>query len=131
MYINKVSHDLVHVIIVHGLGTEVLYPPPPPPSKSFVQGNDTNQNRGVPIDILGMHYAIFKMAALDNDENNKRSKYDLLKHFLHNNGSKEIKGMVQIRIDVLSMIYLRYTILCETFSKWPPLKNDENNKRLL
>ena len=45
----------------------------------FVQGNDTNQNRGVPIDLLGMHYAIwaiFKMAAFENDENNKRSIYD-------------------------------------------------------
>ena len=39
--------------------------------------------------------------------------------------------MVQIRIDVFSMIYLGYTILYEPFSKWPPLKNDENNKRLI
>ena len=45
----------------------------------FVQGNDTNQNRGVPIDLLGMHYAIwaiFKMAAFKSDKNNKRSIYD-------------------------------------------------------
>ena len=36
----------------------------------FVQGNETNRNRGVPIDLLGMHYAIlaiFKMAAFEND----------------------------------------------------------------
>ena len=64
--------------IVHGLGTEVLPPPPHDPQEwyHFVQGNDMNQNRGVPIDLLGMHYAIwaiFKMAALENDENNKRS----------------------------------------------------------
>ena len=37
-----------------------------------------NQNRGVPIDLFGMHYAIwaiFKIAAFENDENNKRSIY--------------------------------------------------------
>ena len=39
--------------------------------------------------------------------------------------------MVQIRIDVFSKIYLGYTILYGPFSKWPPLKNDENNKRLI
>ena len=64
------------------LGTEVLHPPPPLITLHgwyhFVQGNYTNQNRGVPIDLLGMHYAIwaiFKMAAFENDENNKRSIY--------------------------------------------------------
>ena len=40
----------------------------------FVQGNDTKQNRGVPIDLFPlMHYAIwaiFKMVALENDEKN-------------------------------------------------------------
>ena len=35
--------------------------------------------------------------------------------------------MVQIRIDVLTKIYLGYTILYGPFSKWPPLKNYENN----
>ena len=40
----------------------------------FVQENYTNQNRGVPIDLFGMHYtiwAILKMATFENDENNK------------------------------------------------------------
>ena len=49
-------------------------PPPPPPSKSGI-----NQNRGVPNDLIGMHYAIwaiFKMAAFEKVENNKRSIYD-------------------------------------------------------
>ena len=58
--------------------------PAPPPTTlqewyHFVQGNETNQNRGVPKDLIGMHYAIwaiFKMAAFENDENNKRSIYD-------------------------------------------------------
>ena len=53
--------------------------PTPPTIKewyNFVQGNDTNQNKGVPIDLFVMHYAIqaiFKMAIF---ENNQRSKYD-------------------------------------------------------
>ena len=59
-------------------------PAPPPPMAfkeqyHFVQGNDTNQNRGVPIDLFGMHnaiWAILKMTAFENDENNKRSIYD-------------------------------------------------------
>ena len=59
-------------------------PAPPPPTTlqewyNFVQGNDTNQNRGVPNDLIGMHYAIwaiFKMAFFEKDENNKRSIYD-------------------------------------------------------
>ena len=63
--------------IVHGLGTEVLHPPTTLKEwYHFVQGNDTNQNRGVPNDLIGMHYAIwtiFKMAAFEKDENNKRS----------------------------------------------------------
>ena len=65
------------------LGYTILYGP----SKNmtlqewyhFVQGNDTNQNRGVPIDLFGMHFAIwaiFKMVAFENDENNKLSIYD-------------------------------------------------------
>ena len=33
-----------------------------------------------------------------------------------------MQGMVQIRIYVFSMMYLRYTMLYEPFSKWPPLK---------
>ena len=69
-------------VLVHGLGTEVLHPPPPPRMTlqewyNFVQGNYTNQNRGVPIDLFGMYFAIwaiFKMAAFENDENNKLSK---------------------------------------------------------
>ena len=69
-----------HLKIVHGLGTEVLHPPMTLQEwYHFVQGNDTNQNRDVPIDLLGMHFAIwaiFKMAAFENDENNKRSIYD-------------------------------------------------------
>ena len=46
--------------------------PPPPITLQewyhFVQGNDTNQNRGVPIDLLKIHYAIwaiFKMATFE------------------------------------------------------------------
>ena len=38
-----------------------------------------NQNRGVPIDLFGMHFAIgaiFKMATVENGEDNKRSIYD-------------------------------------------------------
>ena len=34
-------------------------------------------------------------------------------------------------IDVFSIIYLGYTLLDGPFSKWPPLKNDENNKCLI
>ena len=65
----------------HGLGTEVLHPPPTTLQEwyHFVQGNDTNQNRGVPKDLIGMHYAIwaiFKMAAFEKDENNTRSICD-------------------------------------------------------
>ena len=60
------------------------YRSPAPPTTlqewyHFVQGNDTNQNRGVPNDLIGMHYAIwaiFKMAAFEKDENNTRSMYD-------------------------------------------------------
>ena len=42
-------------LIVHGLGTEVHPPPPALTLREwyhFVQGNDTNQNIGVPIDLL-------------------------------------------------------------------------------
>ena len=71
--------------VVHGLGTEVLHPPPPSLPTTFhewyhfVQGNDMNQNRGVPNDLIEMYYAIwaiFKMAAFEKDQNNKRSIYD-------------------------------------------------------
>ena len=69
----------LHVyILVHGIGTEVLHPPTTLQEwYHFVQGNDTNQNRGVPNDLIGMHYtiwAIFKMAAFENDENNKATR---------------------------------------------------------
>ena len=37
--------------------------------------------------------------------------------------------MIQIRIDVFPIIYLGYIMLYGPFWKWPPLKNDENNKR--
>ena len=36
--------------------------------------------------------------------------------------------MIQIRIDVFSFIYLGCTMLYGPFSKWLPLKIDENNK---
>ena len=50
----------------------------------FVQGNDTNENIGIPIDLFGMYYAIwaiFKMATFENDDNNKRSIYDCWEAF--------------------------------------------------
>ena len=82
-YIQERDHSMrtyyIYNELVHGLGTEVLHPTTLQEWYQFVQGTDTNQNRGVPIDLLGMHYAIwaiFKMAAFENDENNKRSIYD-------------------------------------------------------
>ena len=75
----EAKHDM-HIHVVHGLGTEVLHPPTTLQEwYHFVQGNDTNQNRGVPKDLIGMHYAIwaiFKMAAFEKDENNTRSICD-------------------------------------------------------
>ena len=66
--------------VVHGLGTEVLHPTTLHEWYHFGQGNDTNRNRGVPNDLLGVNYgiwAIFKMVTFKkNDENNKRSIYD-------------------------------------------------------
>ena len=82
-FFSSVGTDRHKYLLVHGLGTEVLPPPPSPTTLQewyhFLQGNDTNQNRGVPNDLIGMHYAIwaiFKMAAFEKDENNKRSIYD-------------------------------------------------------
>ena len=127
--------------VVHGLGIEVLHPPPPWPSKTdqewyhFIEGNDTNQNTGVPIDLLGMHYAIwaiFKMATLENDENNKRSIYYCYWRILCIIiVLSRFREWYKSELMCSQWFYLGYTILYGPFSKWPPLKNDENNKRLI
>ena len=61
---------------VHGLGIEVLHPPPMTLQEwyQFVHRNDTNQNRRVPINLLGctMPYGCFsKWPPSQNDENNE------------------------------------------------------------
>ena len=96
-------------------------------SSCYVMGNDTN--------LYGKYFAmwaIVKMAAFWKITKTINTPYyAVIEAFLHITPLCRFRGIMQIRIEVISLIYLGWTIWYGPFSKWLSWKNSKNNEHAI